>query len=118
VAAKAGHNGEHHNHNDCGSFMLVINDQPMIDEIGAPQYERDFFSAKRYQFLAARMMAIRYPLSMAANNSGVTVCRARAASPIRSSHDEFRLDLTACYPMKRDAGAISELFRCSANLSS
>lgn len=99
LAAKAGHNGEHHNHNDCGSFMLVVNDQPMIDEIGAPQYERDFFSAKRYQFLAARTLGHSLPVINGCEQQAGSQFAARVLqAEFGSEHDEFRLDLTACYP--------------------
>ncbi len=39
-AAKGGHNYEPHNHNDLGSFMIVVGeDNPLVD-LGAPEYIR------------------------------------------------------------------------------
>lgn len=61
-AAKGGHNGEHHNHNDCGSFLLNIGGNRVIQEIGAPEYTHDFFGVKRYEFLAARSLGHSVPL--------------------------------------------------------
>jgi hypothetical protein len=62
-AAKGGHNEEHHNHNDCGSFLLNFNSQPALIEIGAPEYVRDFFRLEhRYKFLAARSLGHSVPL--------------------------------------------------------
>lgn len=52
LAVKGGHNDEPHNHNDVGSFMFVRNGVPLADELGAPKYEKDYFSDKRYDYLA------------------------------------------------------------------
>ena len=48
LAAKGGHNGESHNHNDVGQFILLNGDIPVIIDIGAPTYTRDVFSKNRY----------------------------------------------------------------------
>ncbi|MDF2439640.1 MAG: hypothetical protein JWN98_624 [Abditibacteriota bacterium] len=112
LAAKAGNNAEHHNHNDCGSFMLVLNGQPILDEIGAPQYERDFFSARRYEFLAARTLGHSLPII---NNCEQQAGAQFAASVIKAEfgahHDEFSLDLTACYPAEARCTRYIRTFR-------
>ena len=48
VAAKAGHNGESHNHNDVGSFQLFKNGEQLLLDIGAGDYSRSYFSKNRY----------------------------------------------------------------------
>ncbi len=54
-AAKAGHNDEAHNHNDCGSYILNIGEESIVEEIGMPEYVKDYFDTSlRYDFLAAR----------------------------------------------------------------
>ena len=48
VALKGGHNGEHHNHNDVGSFVVVLNGTiPLVDP-GGEVYTRRTFSPQRY----------------------------------------------------------------------
>lgn len=61
-AAKAGHNAEHHNHNDCGSFLLHIDGTPLLAEIGAPEYVQAFFGPERYTFFAARSLGHSVPV--------------------------------------------------------
>jgi len=48
VAGKAGHNSENHNHNDVGSFVVHVDGEDLLCDPGAPSYNRDFFSDKRY----------------------------------------------------------------------
>ena len=60
-AAKAGHNDEHHNHNDVGSFILNIDGERACIEIGSPEYVKAFFSRSRYSFLAARSLGHSVP---------------------------------------------------------
>jgi hypothetical protein len=48
-AAKGGHNAEPHNHNDLGSFVLAVDGEPLLSELGSGLYNRDYFDeATRY----------------------------------------------------------------------
>ena len=47
-AAKGGHNGESHNHNDVGSFILYYDNEPVLIDIGSSDYTRQTFSHERY----------------------------------------------------------------------
>ncbi len=98
-SAKGGHNDEHHNHNDCGSFLLNIDGAPVLIEIGAPEYTRGFFSDKRYDFLAARSLGHSVPL---VNGCEQPAGREFAATILKTEvggdRVEFTVDLTKCYP--------------------
>ncbi len=48
AALKGGHNGEHHNHNDVGSYVIVLENEPVILDPGAETYTSRTFSSKRY----------------------------------------------------------------------
>ena len=48
LAAHGGHNGESHNHNDVGDFILYANGQPVIIDVGRGTYTAKTFSARRY----------------------------------------------------------------------
>ena len=51
-AAKGGHNNEPHNHNDIGSFMLVVGDEIQLADFGFGEYVKATFQAEtRYTFL-------------------------------------------------------------------
>ncbi|HEX2857296.1 MAG TPA: heparinase II/III family protein [Propionibacteriaceae bacterium] len=49
VAVKAGHNGEHHNHNDVGSLIVALDGTPVIVDPGRTTYTAQTFSPERYQ---------------------------------------------------------------------
>ncbi|WP_226975870.1 heparinase II/III family protein [Zobellia nedashkovskayae] len=44
IAVKAGHNAENHNHSDVGTYTLVLDDEIMTGDIGAPSYRAGSFS--------------------------------------------------------------------------
>jgi hypothetical protein len=48
-AAKGGNNGEGHNHNDVGSFMLYYQGNPVLIDVGVGTYTRKTFSPQRYE---------------------------------------------------------------------
>lgn len=50
-AAKAGNNGESHNHNDIGNFILAADNKQYIADIGSGEYTKDYFGAGRYEIL-------------------------------------------------------------------
>jgi len=50
-AIKGGTNGESHNHNDIGHFLLYKDGQPVFIDIGVGTYTRKTFSEERYTIL-------------------------------------------------------------------
>ena len=48
LACKGGHNGENHNHNDTGSFILFRDGEPAVVDAGNMVYTAKTFSAERY----------------------------------------------------------------------
>ena len=49
LAVKAGNNGDSHNHNDTGSFIVYRNGSPLFIDLGVETYCRKTFSAQRYE---------------------------------------------------------------------
>jgi hypothetical protein len=48
AALKGGSNGEHHNHNDVGSFVVVVGKELLLVDPGSEVYTRRTFSNRRY----------------------------------------------------------------------
>lgn len=49
LAVKGGNNGDSHNHNDTGSFIIYKDGQPLFIDIGVESYTKKTFSASRYE---------------------------------------------------------------------
>lgn len=48
LAAKGGTNGESHNHNDIGNYIVYLDGEPAICDAGVETYRRQTFSEERY----------------------------------------------------------------------
>lgn len=52
LAAKGGHNGEHHNHRDVGSVVVAVDGVPLLVDAGQPTYTAKTFGPDRYDIRA------------------------------------------------------------------
>lgn len=62
VAVKGGHNGEHHNHNDVGNFIVCLDGESLICDLGKGEYVKEFFGPRRYEFLTTRSLGHNVPV--------------------------------------------------------
>lgn len=110
-AVKAGNNAEHHNHNDCGSFLLHVDGVPIIPEIGQQEYGKDFFRENRYDYLAPRTLGHSLPVvngqEQAAGTGYAAEVLARESSP---EHFEMSVDISECYPAIASCGDLVRSF--------
>lgn len=49
LAAKGGYNAESHNHNDVGSFIVFLDGEPLLIDVGVGTYTSKTFSEQRYE---------------------------------------------------------------------
>ncbi len=111
-AGKGGSNHEHHNHNDCGNYMLNLNGKRAVIEIGAPVYNKAFFSDKRYEFLAARSKGHSLPI--------INGCEQQAGGTsestiLRNEYNDVEMlmdiDITNCYPPEAECAEYIRSYR-------
>lgn len=57
VIAKGGNNGESHNHNDVGSFQYLADGEAFLDDLGAGEYTKDYFSENVMRFSVIEVKA-------------------------------------------------------------
>ena len=62
LCCKGGHNGESHNHNDVGSFMLYVDGRPEIIDAGNMNYTAKTFSDARYTLWNVRSAYHNVPM--------------------------------------------------------
>ncbi len=98
VAAKGGHNDELHNHNDLGSYTILLDGVEMAGDPGGEVYTRRTFSRDRYQ--SKVLNSYGHPVPVVGGKLQSTGRRA-AARVLRADftpeRDVLVLDLTAAY---------------------
>ncbi len=98
LAVQGGHNAEQHNHNDVGNFILHNQGESLLVDLGAPVYDKTFFSAQRYTYFAARSLGHSVPLVNGQEQRAGIEARAVVQVTHTEDVDTFRADITAAYP--------------------
>lgn len=63
IAFKGGHNDEAHNHNDVGSFLLTVDGEVFLADLGCGEYNKEYFDPKtRYTILCNRSYGHNLPV--------------------------------------------------------
>ena len=94
LCCKGGHNGESHNHNDVGSFMLYADGEPVIVDAGNMTYTAKTFSDERYTLWNVRSAYHNLPMIGGCEQQPG---RAFAASQTVCLPDGLRLGLEKAY---------------------
>jgi len=99
LAVKGGHNGEHHNHNDVGNFIICWGGESLVCDLGKGEYVKESFGPKRYEFLTTRSLGHNVPLLNGVEQG--TGAEFRAGDfQVGPTDDGVRveMDLAAAYP--------------------
>lgn len=105
-AAKGGHNGESHNHNDIGHFMCVYEGEMLLADIGAGEYTKDYFGAGRYGILCNRSMGHSVPII-----NGLEQEKGRDYQAGNFSWNDESKELTISFAKAYPKGCIEEIER-------
>ena len=100
ISFKAGHNGESHNHNDVGSYCVVVGQETMAGDMGGPfSYPGDFFDSDAYKYPIKNSFG--HPLPVVDGHLQQEGKRAKGRIlnlETGSVVDSARIDLAAAYP--------------------
>jgi hypothetical protein len=102
AAIKGGHNGENHNHNDVGSFLLYIGGEPAIVDAGNMVYTAKTFSSERYTLWNTRSRNHNVPLIGGFEQRAGA---AYGAADVVMNSSGMSMELEGCYP--EECGLIS-----------
>jgi hypothetical protein len=99
---KGGHNAEHHNHNDVGSFIVVLDDQQVIIDPGSVEYTSKTFSKERYTIKKLSSYGHDVPRvagleQMPGRNAEAKILRTN----FTDEQDSLMMDLASAYPVKQ-----------------
>ncbi|MEE8450998.1 MAG: heparinase II/III family protein [Thermoguttaceae bacterium] len=108
VSIKGGHNAEHHNHNDVGSYLVVLGgDAPLVDP-GAEVYTARTFSNRRYE--SGVLNSFGHPVPLVAGKQQRTGRQAAGKilqTEFTDEADTITIDLRAAY----DVAPLTKLTR-------
>lgn len=105
LATHAGNNGESHNHNDVGDFIVYSNGEPVVIDVGRGTYTAKTFSSKRYELWFTQSNYHNLPLvnDLAQGaGSGFKAARVKESSDARRT--SLAMDLAGAYP--KEAGIV------------
>lgn len=95
VAMKGGTNGESHNHNDVGNFIVYANNIPLIIDAGVGEYTSATFSKDRYTIWTMQSAYHNLPMI---NGVQQKDGRQYSAKVIDRRKGMLTLDITEAYP--------------------
>lgn len=103
-AAKGGRNNEPHNHNDIGHFILYADGRFLLDDLGWPEYDGDYFGEKRYENLCASSFGHSVPIL---GETGQGKGKDYTGCFLKAEKSFLQMDISAAYPK----GACTKLIR-------
>lgn len=98
AALKGGHNDEHHNHNDVGSFVVVLGNKALLLDPGGEVYTARTFSSHRYE--SNVLNSFGHPVPLVAGKLQKTGSQARArvvGHRFTEDTDVLILDIASAY---------------------
>ncbi len=98
AALKGGNNDEPHNHNDVGSFSVVLDGQMLVCDPGGEVYTRRTFSAHRYDSKVLNSYGHAVPiLAGQLQRTGAAARGVILETNFTADTDVFKLDLSSAY---------------------
>ncbi len=101
MALKGGHNAEHHNHNDVGSFVVALGKSTPLLDVGGEVYTARTFSKDRY--VSNVLNSFGHPVPRVAGKLQHTG-RSAAAKILKTDFtdqaDTFVMDIRSAYAVK------------------
>jgi len=103
-ACKGGHNGESHNHNDAGQFILYYGEHPFLIDPGVGDYTRETFSSSRYSIWTMQSLWHNLPV---VNGFGQKEGAEYRCSSFQGNRESCSIEMGGTYP----AGAGVDLWK-------
>ena len=113
VGAHGGDNGESHNHNDVGDFIIYANGNPAIIDVGAGTYTAKTFSSKRFDLWFNTSSYHNLPtINGFQQKDGTNYKATKVEYAHTDSITSLKLDIAASYP--KEAGIESWVRKVTA----
>ena len=100
-AIKAGHNAEHHNHNDIGSYTVALGGATPLLDPGGEVYTQRTFSSKRYDSNVINSFGHPVPrINETLQKTGAAAKGIVIDRSFSDDEDSYAVDLTSAYPVE------------------
>jgi hypothetical protein len=100
ASLKGGNNAEHHNHNDVGSFILVLGDRMPVCDPGSEVYTSRTFSGQRYDSDVLNSSGHAVPvIAGQLQKTGASAQGKVLKTLFTDAEDQLALDLRSAYPV-------------------
>jgi hypothetical protein len=101
VACWGAHNGQSHNHNDVGNFIVFADGRPFIIDIGRPTYTRQTFSSRRYEIPEMQSAFHNLPtINGVTQEAGRRYAAKDVQYNLNDAQARLRMDIAPAYPDK------------------
>jgi len=101
AAIKGGNNNEHHNHNDIGSFSIVVGDEVLMGDPGIIPYTSKTFGPERYTYKTIASYGHPVPLVAGKEQKAGAAAKANIISTsFTDNQDKLLMDIASAYPVK------------------
>ena len=108
IGLKAGHNAELHNHNDVGSYSLILGEKGakpgtsafIVRDPGGETYTARTFSSRRYEGQLLNSFGHPVPRIAGTLQKSGRDAQGKVVKEFSDAVDRFEIDLTSAYPVK------------------
>ena len=99
LGAKGGHNAESHNHKDVGNFIVYLDAEPVVIDLGRETYRRETFGQRRYELWFTQSGFHNVPrVAETEQGTGAQFAAEVSAYGAGAAGTHLALDLAGAYP--------------------
>lgn len=99
VAAWGAHNGQSHNHNDVGNFIVFADGQPVLVDVGVTTYTAQTFSSRRYEIWVMQSAFHNLPtINGAPQRAGSSAAARNVVYEANDTFAQVAMELADAYP--------------------
>lgn len=98
LCVKGGSNGDSHNHNDVGNYVVFYNARPILIDIGVEVYRREFFGPHRYDIWTMQSQYHNLPsINGVMQHEGAEYCAEQVTYRATEQAASLSMDISKSY---------------------
>jgi hypothetical protein len=119
LGAKGGSNGESHNHNDVGNFVVYLNGEPALIDVGVGTYSKQTFNKDRYKLWYMQSQWHNLPtINGIMQHEGANYKAHNVSFKSTTNGGNFEMDIAGAYPKEAQVKSWKRDFHFDGKLNS